>query len=244
MLVQDRILTLAAKVLRVISFKNVVLWALTALVGIIGYALFESRSIVTDYIINGRETVAPTTASFEVSDTSRKRIRQIVDASEIVNSIIVLNADIRNNRRIPLFWYSDDNSLQKEFDRLFIGRYGGIPLFTSDEKNNENVVGVINGEFACNTFKDSGSNTTFPGLETRLPYSCRTSLPPYYGQFSGYITVTLNRTPSSDELSLLKSETLNISTEIYFRDVLPASRKVVKSTAATSRATIIALVSK
>lgn len=226
MAVQDRLFTLAAKIVRVISLKNVAIWTIAALIGIVGYTVFENRAALVSYIVNGPEVDTPQTTNFKVSETSQSRIKQLVDNDDLINSVVVLNADLRNNRRVPIHWYSDDPSIQKSTDSLFGGRYGGIPLFTSDEKNNENIVGIINGEFACGNFTDGGNGAMFPGLQNRMPFICRTSLPPYYGQFSGYITVTLNRVPTPSELDELKVETLNISTEIYFRDVLPSSKKL------------------
>lgn len=233
MAVQERVLSLAAKVIRVISLKNVAIWTLAALVGITGFTVYENRTSIVKAIVNGPGVDAPALTSFAVSDTSRNRVKQIVDTDELVNSIVILNADIRNNRRVPLHWYSDDTSLQKSLDGLFSGRYGGIPLFTSDEKNNENIVGIINGEFACGPYAEGGNNAIFPGLQNRLPFVCRTSLPPYYGQFSGYIIVSLNRIPNENEMAIIKSETLNISTEIYFRDVLPNSKKLITARSGT-----------
>lgn len=227
MAVQDRLFSLAAKVLRVISLKNVAIWTFAALVALLGYTLFENRKSIIEYLIEGPVTEAPSQITeFAVSDTSKQRVKQLVDIEPLINSIVILNADIRNNRRIPIYWYSDDLSVTRALDINFGDRFGGIPLFTSDEKNNENVVGIINGEFACNTYADGGNSSIYPNLANALPYVCRASLPPYYGQFSGYITITLNRIPSADELATLKITALNIATEIYFRDVLPANKKL------------------
>ena len=226
MAIQDRVLSLAGKVLRVISLKNVALWTLTAILAVVFYTAYEQRTTIINFIVNGPEADTPNVTSFSVSDTSRNRIKQLVNDNDVIIAITVLNADIRNNRRIPIFWFSDDAQVAKTLDSSYGGRYGGIPLFTSDEKNNETVVGVINGEFACSPYDESGSTIVYPNLASRFPYVCRTSLPPYYGQFSGYVSIALNRTPSPSELDAIKAETLNISTEIYFRDVLPQSRKL------------------
>lgn len=230
MAIQDRLFSLAAKVIRVISLKNVAIWTFAALVLLIGYTVFEQRTTIVNYILNGPEAEAPAAATFALSDTSKTRIRSLVNDNDLIISITILNADIRNNRRVPIFWFADDAQVQGRLDALFSGRYGGIPLFTSDEKNNENIVGVINGEFACSDYTSGGNSALFPGLENRFPFVCRTSLPPYYGQFSGYVTIALNRVPTQPELDALKAETLNISTEIYFRDVLPSSRRVAAPT--------------
>lgn len=225
MSIQDRAFSLLAKVIRVISLKNVAIWTFAALVAIVGYTIFENRAALVSYFVNGPEADTPAMSGFKVSTSSQARIKQIVDVDDLVNSIVIMNADIRNNRRLPLFWYSDDSSIQRQLDSSFTGRYGGIPLFTSEEKNNENIVGVINGEFACSAY-DAGNAALYPGLSSRMPFVCRASLPPYYGQFSGFVTISLNRIPNQDEMVALKAETLSISTEIYFRDVIPANKKI------------------
>jgi len=226
MAIQERVLSLVAKIVRVISLKNVALWSLAGVLALVGLTAFQNRTAIVSYIINGPTVDTAPLSSFTVSAASQSRIKSLVDSDDLINAMVVLNADIRNNRRVPIHWYSDDPSAEKALDSLFSGKYGGIPLFTSDEKNNEGVVGVINGEFTCSEYTAGGNAALFPSMQSRFPYVCRTSLPPYYGQFSGYITICLNRVPSADELINLKTEALNISTEIYFRDVLPSSKKV------------------
>lgn len=228
MSLQDRAFSLLAKVIKIISLKNVAVWSFAALVVLVGYTIFENREALVTYIISGPTVSTPSITGFTVSAASQGRVKQMVDNDDIINSVVILNADIRNNRRVPLFWYSDDASVQRTLDTYFQGRYGGIPLFTSEAKNNENVVGVINGEFACGVYAD-GNSAIFPGLAARMPIICRASLPPYYGQFSGFVAISLNRAPTADELIALKAETLGLSTEVYFRDVIPASKRIASS---------------
>ena len=225
MSIQDKAFSLATKVIKVISLKNVAVWVLAAFITIAGYTVFENRAKLVQYVVSeSNSTDAPSASGFTVSAASQLKVKQLVDADELVSSAVIMSADIRNNRRIPLYWYSEDLSISKVLDSYFAERYGGVPLFTSEEKNNENIVGVINGEFACSMYAD-GNSSTFPGLVKRIPYICRVSIPPYYGQFSGYISLALTRIPTQDELITLKSEALTISTEIYFRDVIPVTRK-------------------
>lgn len=219
MALQDRLLSLATKIIKVISLRNVVLWTSAALVGLVGYTTFETRAAIINYIVNGPEAEVPASPGFALGETSRQRVKQLVDSDDLVSGAVVLNTDLRNNRRLPIFWYSSDIGLNKQFENLFGGRFGGIPLFTSDDKNNNTVVSMINGEFSCGTYAEVGGGSLFPGLANRIPYLCRASIPPYYGQFSGYIALTLTRQPMAEELDRLKSETMNISTDIFFRDV-------------------------
>jgi hypothetical protein len=219
MALQDRLLSLATKIIKIISLRNVALWSSVALVGLVGYTVFETRAVIINYFVNGPEAEAPAVPSFSLGETSRLRVKSMVDGEDLVTGAVILNADLRNNRRVPIFWYSSDPGLQKQFENLFGGRFGGIPLFTSDDKNNNTVVSMINGEFSCGTFAEVGASSLFPGLANRIPFICRAGIPPYYGQFAGYITLTLSRQPSPEEFDRLKSETMNISTDIFFRDV-------------------------
>lgn len=227
MALQDRLFSLAEKVIRIITLRKVAIWAFAALVIVFAYTVFQNRATIINFIVKGPTTeIAQNISSFSVSDVSQQRSKQLVDSDPLINGIVVLNADIRNNRRVPLYWYSDDSSVLRGFEILFGERYSGIPLFTADEKNNESIVGVINGEFACGTYDEGGNSSIFPNMVNSLPYICRASLPPYYGQFSGYITITLNRVPLADELVGLKVQVVNLSTEIYFRDVLPSNKRL------------------
>lgn len=224
MSLQDSAFSLAAKVLSVISLKKVAVWTFAAIVLLFGYTLFQNRASIYKYVTSEAVVPTPTTVvGFTVSTLSQDRVKQLIDVDGLITAIIVLNADLRNNRRLPIFWYSDDPFVQKTLDMQFANNYG-IPLFSSEEKNNENIVGVINGEFSCSAFAD-GNSALYPGLGTRMPTVCRASLPPYYGQFSGFLTVSLNRVPTPDELIALKSMILGLATEIYFRDIIPANKK-------------------
>lgn len=220
----ERLFSLLGKVVQTISLKKVAIWTLAAMFSIVVYTAYENRATLVNLIVHGKKPdVVSGTVPFIVSETSRNRVKAMIGNDDIVNAVIIMNADIRNNRRVPLFWHSEDVNVQKQLDSLFADRFGGLPLFTSDEKNNENIVGVINGEFSCGPYSQGGNTTVYPGLQNRFLFICRTSLPPYYGAFSGYITVALNRVPEPAELDKLKVETLNLSTDIYFRDVLPVA---------------------
>lgn len=218
----DRLLSLAEKVIRVISLKNVLIWFLTALFLVIGITVFEHRETILRTVVNKPpDAVRQQTSAFRVSGAVKDRVTQFVKREDLVVAMIILSADIRYNRRIPIYWYSDDANIMKQLNNLFEGRYGGVPLFTSDDKNNSSVVSVINAEFTCGPSPDAGVSYFIPGLSTRLPYICKSSVPPFYGQFSGYIVAALNRAPSQVEIDFIKAETVDIASEIYFRDISP-----------------------
>ena len=211
----DRILALAEKIIRVISLKNIIIWTLAAFFTIAGYTIFENRNDILK-TMSGTNISAPA-SNFRVSPYVRERAKQFVDREDIVVGMVVLTADIRNNRRIPVFWYSDDAYVTKQLDSTFTGRFGGVPLFTSDDVNNSSVVSAINAEFTCTTFEESGMSILFPSLAPRFPVVCKISVPPYYGKFAGYIIVALNQQPKPSEIDYIKAESIDLSNEIYQR---------------------------
>lgn len=220
----DRLLSLAEKIIRVISLKNVIIWFLTALFIIVGLTIFENRDTIVKTFMQKPATTQQAN-TFKVSPIVKERAKQFVDREDLVVAMTILTADIRFNRRIPVYWYSDDAFVLKQLDGIFSGRYGGVPLFTSDEFNNAAVVSAINAEFSCKPFGESGSGLLYPGLGTRMPVMCKTSVPPFYGQFAGYIVVALNRQPTELEIDFIKAETIDLSNEIYFRDIRPDKKK-------------------
>lgn len=216
MSIQDQTFSLLGKIIRVISLKNVIIWVLTAIVLVVGVTLLENRHTLYKRITDGSEVIQ-TGAVLRVSETSQNNAKAVVSNTEVVSIVVVWNADVRNNKRIPVFWYSDDSSLMKQLDAFYTAR-PHFPLFGNDLQNNENLVSIINGDFACIPYA-RGNASSFPSLAVKTPWVCRASLPPYYGQFSGYVTISLSREPTADEITSLKSDTNGIATEIYFRDI-------------------------
>lgn len=213
----DRLLSLAEKIIRVISLKNVVIWSTLTFSVIVGYSIFENRADILQFMTQ-RPSAAIASTGFTVTSAVRARAQRFVDREDLVVGMVILTADIRNNRRIPVYWYSDDMFVTKQLDNIFNGRFGGVPLFTSDDKNNASVVSAINAEFTCTSFGESGMTILFPNLSNRFPVVCKVSVPPFYGKFAGYIIVALQQAPSAVEVDLIKAETTDLSNEIYLRN--------------------------
>lgn len=216
MSIQDQTFSLLGKIIRVISLKNVIIWVLTAIVLVVGVTLLENRHTIYKRMTDGGDVIQ-TGSVLRVSETSQNHAKAVVENTEVVSAVVVWNADIRNNKRTPVFWFSSDMSLMKQLDAFYTAR-PHFPLFGNDLANNENVISIINGDFACTPYA-RGNASSFPGLAVRTPWVCRASLPPYYGQFSGYVTLSLSREPTADEVTALKGDTNGIATEIYFRDI-------------------------
>lgn len=220
----EKFIPLIGKIVRTITFNKVLVWGIIAAVSIVSYTIFEKRKVLGQFFFEDAPAVVVSKSSFSVSDLSKGTIKSLVVNDDNLAGIIVLSADIRNNQRVPIFWYSDDTVIQRQLDSLYLNRDVRIPLFSSDQKNNEEIVSVINGEFTCTAYDEATNRAIFPGLKDKFPFICRTSLPPYYGQFSGYIAIGVNNLTSSTVLDRIKSESINIATEIYFRDILSTNK--------------------
>lgn len=216
----SRLLAVVEKAIRVISVRNIALWVLTAATVIIGLTVFEFRnSIFGMFLDNSYNTHMSVLHS--PSPTVQRRIKYLVDRDDLILGITLFSVDIRNNTRVPAYWYSDSRYIQDVLNDTFEKRKSGLPLFTSDDKNNAAVIASINAEFNCASFEETGSYLLYPDLERHVPNICNASIPPFFGSYSGYMSVALNRQPSEIEFDILKTDTIHLSTEIYNRDILP-----------------------
>ena len=92
-------------------------------------------------------------------------------------------------------------------------------IFTSSEHGNEQMVAVINGEFGCFKYEDTINYIVAPALASKMPYVCRVSLPPYYGEFSGYLAFGLKAKPDEGKANEVRIEAVRLATEIYFKAI-------------------------
>ncbi len=219
-----KLIPLFGKLVQTITLNKLIIWALTAAVLIVGYTFIEKRAYISQIFFKDNNAQLFSPSSFTLSELTKSNIRTLVSSENEINGVIVLSANIRNNLRVPIFWHSDSENIQRNLDELYKGKNSRIPLFSSDQKNNEEIVSVINGEFTCTAFDDAVNAAIFPKFKESFPFICRTSLPPYYGQFSGYIAFALRDLPDSTALDRIKSESITIATEIYFRDILSTTK--------------------
>lgn len=216
-----KIVVLFNKIVQIITFKKVVIWTLTGAIGIISYTIYEnSKAIFT--VMVGEPIKYGDVRVFSISDATKATINKFVNDNVIVTSAIILNVDIRHNQRTPVYWYSADVMVQRALDARYIDRIVRIPVFSSNEKNNAEIVSTLNGEFICNKSTDVHSVAVDNDLSNTNLYSCYISIPPYYGQFSGYMMITLKTLiPTVAMLDTLKLEMTAVATEIYQRNIQP-----------------------
>lgn len=208
------------KLVQIITLKKVIIWALAGTVGVLGYTIFENSKTVYSLITG--ETYKTNNVLFKISEPSRIVLKKFVDELPIISSLIILNVDIRHNQRIPIYWYSSDTIIQRTLNANYADRIVRIPAFSSNEKNNAEIVSMLNGEFTCN--RNAEIINIIASAADKFTYLCSMSLPPYYGQFSGYMIITLKTLPDRSTLDLIKLEMTTVATDVYLRDIQPFNR--------------------
>lgn len=220
-------LPLIERVISWATFKRIGLLATLALAGITALTLHENRATVASALsAPSPEARVQTEAPLSLSDGTKTMLRDSVIRSQLVNSVGAFSVNLRANQRQTVFWFTDDAVLEQKLRAVEAQAPAASPLFTADEVNNAQVVGLINGEFACARLRDMANRliTAHAVLEGRVTHVCRVSIPPYYSQFAGYLLFGLAREPSPHEVDALRLEATRLSTEVYSRDVLGSAR--------------------
>lgn len=214
----------ATKLVKTITFSRVLLWTLAAIVGIAAWTSYEHR----DELFQASPLARPTGGNvvgevFKISDETKTRVKQYVKDDEDIVGLSILSADIRLNTRISLFFYGDGIDGSNAPARAQV--IDRLPLFTRSDENNRQIVKLINGEFSCAPYAESTLAHAAPDINKDVVTICRASLPPYYGHFSGFVTVFLRTDPDVERQVRLKNQLEQLATEIYFRDVVPTTHK-------------------
>lgn len=213
------------KLVKTITFRRLLTYTLAAFISIVLYTLYENRSAI--FVSLTTKTVTnPVGLTFTVSKDTEKALKDLVDATPEIIGMAVFSADLRLNESRPLFYYSDNNTLKAS--QLEIMQTGDLrlPLFSSLEENNAEVIKLINGQFSCMPFSATMLSKINPELNGVIHTVCRVSIPSYYGYFSGYVSVYFSENISTARQEQYKSTLEGLTTTVYFRDVIPTQKKI------------------
>lgn len=215
----------ARAILERLNLRATLLTIALLLTSVVLFTLWENRGVLLGPLITSPAKTPDLEFVFPVADQTKTSIRQLVERNHLIVGITIWAAEPKLNRRKAIYWFSDDPVVEAAFKGLEERQFGGIRLFTNDARNDAQMVRLINGEWGCDLFSTTINATLLPSLASRTPYICRVSLPPYFGEFSGYVAVSLKTVPSEDEVDQLRSDIVKLSTEIYYRDLLPSTKK-------------------
>jgi len=213
-------LSFVESIIDTLTFKRVGLIALLTVIGLVFYVLYENRTNIVDQIVHKNPSTIedPTVTSWVLSDNSKAALQNLAKTTA-VSFIAITDVDLKKNRRVVRYYYIDDPALKLGPEAI---RALGLPqaVFDYDAKNTTQMVSILSNEFRCDAYKDTIYFRFAPELESALPTICRMAIPPFVGQFVGFITVGLNTESNKQELDSIRLEVSRIAVDIYLNDVI------------------------
>lgn len=201
-----------------LTWKNLAQLSVFLFVVFFAYAVYENRQSIYNFV--NQEKLEKTTTIVRLSPTSEKEIRTVVDKSEIIIAMQVTVVDFQRNSRTPIFTYSDNLELLSLYARYVDTNIDpSIPLFNNDQVNNKRTVDLINGEFVCSSYEETIGSKYLSDAGKFIISTCATGIPPFYGRFTGIITIYLNKVPTSEEHDQIRALSKKFSATIYDRDM-------------------------
>ncbi len=214
---------LIIKFVRTLTLNKVAIFAAMSFLTIVGITFWENRDKLSE-LGNRTSDTAYMSMTWTVSDKTKKAIINLVETDPKIIAASVMSVDIRFNEVRPVFFYSTDQSLIGSVAFDTESRFSRIPLFSFSEKAAENAIKLINGEFNCIPFSETSIGVLYPELGDIFKYVCRSSIPSYYGHFSGFVAVYLTEQPSAAKQAQLEITLQKLSNEIFFEDVVRTRR--------------------
>lgn len=214
---KDKIIAFLEEMIDALTFRRVALLALLAAITISLLAIFENRNAVFAAVY--KRTEEQTAVAWILSNESKNQMISLsAPEKNLVGIIMLSDVDLKKNRRVPKFLYIKDKS---DSDKVMptVAKLLPQALFDYDSRNTEQMVAMLNNEFKCVPTSETHYVRFFPELVNKYPVSCRIAVPPFFGEFAGYITTILTRKPTAAEYDSLKIEMNRIAIETYLRDI-------------------------
>ena len=218
---KEALLTFIEDTLDTLTFKRVALVALLAACALIIFSLYENRQLIVNAYtkpIASTATDAPVSSKWVLSEESKASLQTLAKTTA-VGMIIVSDVDLKKNRRAARYYYLDDPTIKLEPTALQALSLP-LPVFDYDAKNTEQMVAILSNEFRCDPYKDTIYFRHAPELADKFPTICRIAIPPFVGQFVGFLTVGLSGEVPKEELDSIRLEVSRIAVEIYLNDVM------------------------
>lgn len=207
-----------------LTLKRILLLCLFAAISIIMLAVFENRASLFAKLY---KTSSPHLVEWALSNESKAQLTSIVDY-DTAGGIIFYDVDLKKNQKNLKFFRVNNEENSPEVAALIvqISRLQPHSLFDADPKNIDQMVSMLNNEFKCVGIQDSSLIKILPAINQKFAFVCRMAVPPYFGEFLGYLEIGLTKAPSDYELDALRIEINKIAIELYVRDV---TNRTIKS---------------
>lgn len=223
---KEKLLTFIEEVIDTLTFKRVALIALLTAIALVLFSLYENRTSILEFITEPPPAISQDRpALWNLSQGSIASLQTLAKTTS-VGMIIVSDVDLKKNRRTARYSFIDDPTIHLE-NTAKQALALPLPVFDYDEKNTEQMVSILSNEFRCDSYKDTIYFRHAPELQDKYPTICRIAIPPFVGQFVGFLTVGISGTVTPGELDSIRLEVSRLAVEIYMNDVIkkvPATR--------------------
>lgn len=218
------------KLVRTITFSRVLVWSFTAVTVMSLYTFYENRAKLLAYF-TAPDVTSMVGVTFTVGQETQSQIQTIVNGDPRIAGIAVMSTDLRFNEAKSVFFYGNEPTLRQVYDQAARAGSDRLPLFTSNDENNAGIIKLINGQFTCVKFETTLMARIYPELRNTIKALCRSSIPSYYGYFSGYVSAFMLEVPNPERELQYKLIIEKLANDVYFRDVLTTQRpeKIIKS---------------
>lgn len=225
----DKILEHAPAIMRALTFKRTFQIILLSMFGVLLYMMFDSRVAIVTSI--RAVAVAPPTKNIIQGDAETViAVKNIVDRSQLISGVQLVNTDFRSNTRTTAYIYADRRDLQLYIDNAVYNRVAPMQLFMNTAagsaeqrllavQSNARLIEIIRAEFVCFPSESTGLGRAAPDYPPIAPYVCAMSIPPYAGKFAGYLNLFLEREPTEDEKVMLRDAASALASDIFDREI-------------------------
>lgn len=152
---------------------------------------------------------------------SKKTIEELnlmIGSSDLISGVEISVFDFQSNTSFIVYLNSKDKDLNSQFLKYQL-QGTQQPFFTENITQNQRYVDIMNGDFACISYKDSILGSEMPSTIKNVNMLCGVGIPPVYGKFIGVANVFLRRAPVDGELDQIRIIVKNISAMIYNKEL-------------------------
>lgn len=194
-----------------ITLKRVLLVTATALTLITSFTIYENREMVINVIDSPPNQIDYN--RLKISAELSSKLSNIFNNHAEVAYVVVIGANVARNQQDVVYWAA--RTPQAEVDMMMYLGNGGTSqaLLSTNSLYNRVAIKAINGEFACYPANDTSALVSTMKYHAKV--SCYTSIPPYFGQFAGYLLVGVKTKLDQIQQVALHSDMIEISNEIY-----------------------------
>jgi hypothetical protein len=215
----DKLIENLPKIMRAMTLGRVMATAFLAVVFVLCYILWDGRQLIVDKVMVSGITKR-SGASIVAMEETRAEVIRAVERSPLIIGVQLVNVNFSANTRSTAFFFSERKGLQDRVNASLDALVSPSPaLIKNDLENNMRLINLMAAEFICYETKVTLLARIVPDLALSAPYMCSISIPPYEGNFSGYLNLLLERAPGADEVTELRSIARLLAHSIYDREL-------------------------